>query len=60
MRAKKREKILQGMALLGFAIVFGGLLSDFAWRPMLLICASGAALVGLALLLSVKYDETPR
>lgn len=57
---RAREKIFQGMALLGFAAFFAGLLGDLSYRLMFAVCGGGAILVVLALILSGKYDETPR
>ncbi len=55
-----REKVFQGMALLGFAAFFAGLLGDLSYRLMFAVCGIGAALVVLAIVLSGKCDETPR
>ena len=48
------------MALLGFAAFFAGLLGDLSYWLMFKVCGAGAALVVLAIVLSGKYDGTPR
>jgi len=55
-----REKVFQGMALLGFAAFFAGLLGDLSYWLRFKVCGAGAALVVLAIVLSGKYDGTPR
>ena len=48
------------MALLGLFVCFAALVSDLSHKLMFIVCGSGAVLVALAFILSVKYDEPPR